>query len=88
MSWNDYPLNYPILRAADAYLLYAEALVNNNKADKAKEWVDAIRERAGLNKLAANPTIDDIMYERRCEFLGEGIRITGIRDQKKEGRCS
>lgn len=73
-AWNDYPLNYPILRPADAYLLYAEALINNNKADQAKEWVDAIRERAGLNPLTANPTMDDIMYERRCEFLGEGKR--------------
>lgn len=73
-SWNDYPLNYPVLRAADAYLLYAEALVNNNKASQAKEWVDAIRERAGLAPLAADPTMNDIMYERRCEFLGEGKR--------------
>lgn len=73
-AWNDYPLNYPVLRPADAYLLYAEALVNNNKAAQAKEWVDAIRARAGLDPLAANPTMDDIMYERRCEFLGEGKR--------------
>ncbi|EKU90788.1 RagB/SusD family nutrient uptake outer membrane protein [Bacteroides oleiciplenus] len=73
-AWNDYPLNYPILRPADAYLLYAEALVNNGKAGQAKEWVDAIRERAGLAPLTADPTIDDIMYERRCEFLGEGKR--------------
>lgn len=73
-SWNDYPLNYPILRPADAYLLYAEALINNGKADKAKEWIDDIRERAGLDPLPANPTMDDVMYERRCEFLGEGKR--------------
>lgn len=73
-AWNDYPLNYPVLRPADTYLLYAEALVKNNKADKAKEWVDAIRTRAGLNPLSANPTIEDIMSERRCEFLGEGKR--------------
>lgn len=73
-AWNDYPLNVPILRPADAYLLYAEALVNNGKAAQAKEWVDAIRARAGLAPLATNPTMDDIMYERRCEFLGEGKR--------------
>jgi len=73
-SWNDYPLNFPILRAADAYLLYAEALINNGKAGDAKQWVDAIRTRAGLAPLAANPTMADIMYERRCEFLGEGKR--------------
>ncbi|HEY5590275.1 MAG TPA: RagB/SusD family nutrient uptake outer membrane protein [Paludibacter sp.] len=73
-AWNDYPLNFPILRPADAYLLYAEALVNNGKVSDAKQWVDAIRTRAGLATLAANPTMDDIMYERRCEFLGEGKR--------------
>lgn len=73
-TWNDYPLNYPILRPADAYLLYAEALVKNNKAAEAKKWVDAIRNRAGLNSLADNPTIDDIMNERRYEFIGEGKR--------------
>lgn len=73
-SWNDYPLNYPVLRAADAYLLYAEALVKNNKASQAKEWVDAIRKRAGVAPLAVDPTMEDIMYERRCEFLGEGKR--------------
>ncbi len=74
-SWNDYPLNVPILRPADAYLLYAEALVNNNKAGLAKEWVDAIRTRAGLKPLASDPTIGDIMGERRREFLGEGKRF-------------
>lgn len=73
-AWNDFPLNYPILRPADAYILYAEALVNNGKAAQGKEWIDAIRERAGLAPLTANPTMDDIMYERRCEFLGEGKR--------------
>ncbi|WP_448787274.1 RagB/SusD family nutrient uptake outer membrane protein [Bacteroides graminisolvens] len=73
-SWNDYPLNYPVLRVADAYLLYAEALVKNNKASQAKEWINVIRKRAGLTPLNTDPTIDDIMYERRCEFLGEGKR--------------
>lgn len=73
-SWNDYPLNYPVLRAADAYLLYAEALVQNGKSSQAKEWVDAVRKRAGLSPLVADPTMEDILYERRCEFLGEGKR--------------
>lgn len=73
-AWNDYPLNFPVLRPADAYLLYAEALVNNNKAGMAKEWVDAIRERAGLSPLKDVPTMTDIMDERRREFIGEGKR--------------
>lgn len=73
-AWNDYPLNYPVLRPADAYLLYAEALINNGKANDAVEWINAIRRRAGLSELDHTPTMDDIMYERRCEFLGEGKR--------------
>lgn len=73
-AWNDYPLNYPILRPADAYLLYAEALINNNKASLAKEWIDVIRQRAGLSPLDHTPTMEDVMYERRCEFIGEGKR--------------
>lgn len=73
-AWNDYPLNFPILRPADAYLLYAEALINNNKGEEAKQWIDAIRNRAGLPALDHIPNMDDIMHERRLEFLGEGKR--------------
>ncbi len=72
-EWNDYPLNFPMLRPADAYLLYAEALVATNHAEEAKPWLNAIRERAGLPDIA-NPTMTDIMRERRVEFLGEGKR--------------
>ena len=50
------------------YLLYAEALINNGKANEAAEWINAIRRRAGLPELDHIPTMDDIMYERRCEF--------------------
>jgi hypothetical protein len=44
------PYAWPVIRLADVYLLYAEAL---NESDAAKEdvleYVDKIRERAGLN---------------------------------------
>lgn len=73
-AWNDSPINYPLLRPADAYLLFAEALINNNKADQAKRWIDAIRQRAGLPILDHTPTMPDLMEERRYEFLGEGKR--------------
>lgn len=72
-AWNDYPLNFPMLRPADAYLLYAEALVATGRAGEAAPWLNAIRERAGLSDIA-NPTVADIMRERRVEFLGEGKR--------------
>jgi hypothetical protein len=73
-SWNDQPRNFPILRDADVYLLYAEALIANGKAADAKQYVDAIRTRAGLPVLAAAPTLDDIKRERKYEFIGEGRR--------------
>jgi hypothetical protein len=83
-AWNDYPLNFPILRPADAYLLYAEALVNNNKAGEAAKWINEVRKRAGLSSLKHNPTMEDIMYERRCEFLGEGKRYFDLVRMGKE----
>lgn len=73
-SWNDQPRNFPIIRDADVYLLLAEALVRDGKASDAKQYVDKIRNRAGLAPLAANPTLDDIKLERKYEFIGEGRR--------------
>ena len=73
-AWNDQPRNFPILRDADVYLLYAEALIANGKAATAKQYVDAIRTRAGLPVLAAAPTLNDIKRERKYEFIGEGKR--------------
>jgi hypothetical protein len=54
--------------------LYAEALIANGKAGDAKQYVDAIRTRAGLPVLAAAPTLADIKRERKYEFIGEGKR--------------
>ncbi|MDU1905900.1 MAG: RagB/SusD family nutrient uptake outer membrane protein [Dysgonomonas sp.] len=73
-AWNDFPRNFPILRSADAYLIYAEALINNGKAAQAKEYVNKIKERAGLPLLSNDPTLEDIKTERKKEFIGEGRR--------------
>jgi len=73
-AWNDFPRNFPIIRDADVYLLYAEALIQNGKASQAKEYVDKIRIRAGIGALAAAPTMADIKRERKFEFIGEGRR--------------
>lgn len=73
-SWNDFPRNFPILRDADVYLSYAEALIQNGKAGLAKTYVDQIRQRAGLSLLTGSPTMADIKRERKLEFIGEGRR--------------
>lgn len=74
-SWNDFPRNFPIIRPADVILLYAEALIMNNKATEAKMYVDQIRTRAGLPLLPGSPTLDDLKRERKFEFIGEGKRF-------------
>lgn len=74
-SWNDFPRNFPIIRPADVYLYYAEALVANGKAGMAKTYVDKLRSRAGLPVLANPPVLADIKTERKREFIGEGRRF-------------
>jgi len=73
-AWNDFPRNFPIIRDADVFLLYAEALIQNGKANIAKQYVDKIRVRAGLGALTGSPTMADIKRERKFEFIGEGRR--------------
>jgi hypothetical protein len=74
LASNDFDVNFPIVRTADAYLLYAEALVGTGQASMAKEWVDKVRVRAGIDPLATDPTMEEIFTERRKEFIGEGKR--------------
>ena len=50
----------------------AECFVRLNDATAAKPLVDAIRLRAGLNELAATPTLEDIYNERAFELNWEG----------------
>jgi hypothetical protein len=63
-----------MLRLAEVYLIYAEAILGNNASTNdgdALEYFNAVRERAGLGDVASI-TLDDIYHERRCEFAMEG----------------
>lgn len=55
-SKNDTSINFPLLRYSDILLMIAEAEneVNHGPNDLAYECINAVRERAGINKLAAN----------------------------------
>lgn len=64
------------------YYRYAEVLLNaaelslrtgGSAAGEAKNWVNEVRERAGLNGYSS-VTVDDVLTERRLEFVGEGKR--------------
>ena len=69
-----YQLPTPLLRLSDVYLVCAEAnLLGNIDASKALKYTNAVRERAGVDALAA-VTFEDIWKERRLELAGEGDR--------------
>lgn len=73
--------DFPMLRYADIYLMYAESLLLGSSANisEAVNWVNLVRNRAGVTEdyLAGNfATPDDfkmnIYKERRWEFFMEG----------------
>lgn len=69
--WND---NFRIYRYAETLLNAAELIVRTGgDAALAKSYITQVRKRAGLVS-EVEPTLDNILTERRKEFLGEGKR--------------
>ena len=69
------PLNQYMLRLADVYLIYAEAILGMAESTSdatALRYYNAVRERAGLDP-RSSITFRDIFNERRVEFGMEGI---------------
>lgn len=80
--------NWPVIRLADVYLMYAEAVcLGNIAAEKsyAIEQVNKVRRRGNLPALAADKTATQdaffaaIDQERSVELLGEGQRPYDLR---------
>ena len=73
----DWPTNYPILRLEDMMLMYAEILADEGNITEALQYVNKIRQRAGIDDATAS-TKDEAMKaikrERRLELAGEGVR--------------
>lgn len=83
--------DFGLLRYAEVLLTYAEAKIMMNDIDNlAKNCINQVRERAGLDMAFADVTlpeyssysqqdwIDLIRNERRIEFAGEGLRYEDI----------
>lgn len=73
----------PVFRLADAYLIYAEATLrgaSNGNQSTALEYVNNVRERAGLGRdvTSATLTLDFILDERGREFIWEGQRRSDL----------
>lgn len=75
------PLNLYMLRLADVYFIYAEAVLgagNSTTDAKALEYYNAVRERAGLDP-RSQLSFEDIFNERRVEFGMEGINWLDVK---------
>jgi len=64
-------LDIVMLRAADVYLLVAEAKIRSGQNGDAE--LNAVRTRAGLDPIS-NATMTDVIHERRVELAGENER--------------
>ena len=83
VTFGDFPstsdgwgLNFPVIRYTDLQMMKAEAILKGGTPGSQAD-VDAIvnkvRARAGISPLT-NVTFEQLMDERRKEFIGEGIR--------------
>lgn len=70
--------DYPLFRLADAYLMYAEAVLRGGGGTKANalSYVNALRSRAGLSTAVTESelTLDFVLDERARELYWEGWR--------------
>lgn len=73
--------NYRFIRFADVLLLYAEALNATGQTQQAYQYVDRVRQRAGLASLSQvmpgltqQQFLEQLKHERITELSGEGHR--------------
>ncbi len=74
------PIDEPVIRYADVLLMWAEALVEDNKLSEAMAKVKEVRDRAGVPTMASSfadqaTARNYVRDERRREFLGEGVNF-------------
>lgn len=77
MNNYDWPTNYPIIRLEDMMLMYAEIIAEEGNISEAMQYVNKIRERAGIDDATAttkDEALKAIKRERRIELAGEGVR--------------
>lgn len=77
-SYDESPLNFPILRFSEVLLMKAEALNELGQTAKAAVPLNRVRQRAGLTgvsgSLSKSDFRDAVLHERRIELAFEGKR--------------
>ncbi len=69
--------NYRVMRYAEVLLLAAEAHVLGGDAEKARTYVNLVRDRAHLDPLPS-VTLDDVKKEKRLELCLESVRFQDL----------
>ena len=75
-GYNDWPINFIVLRYTDVLMMKAECILNGatpGSQTDVDNIVNQVRTRAGIAPMS-NVTLPQLMEERRREFLGEGLR--------------
>ena len=66
-------------RYAEILMIAAESAMELGRNDEALEYINEVRQRAGIQELTGTLTIDDIIRERRVEFAFEDHRWWDVR---------
>lgn len=77
-SYDNSPLNFPVLRYADVLLMKAEALNELGQTGQAEFYLNMVRNRAGLDDIQSGLNQaafkEAVLHERRIELAFEGQR--------------
>ena len=76
-TYNNSPMNFPVLRYADVLLMKAEALNELGRTVEAQAPLNEVRKRAGLSNisgLSKDAFREKVLHERRMELAFEGQR--------------
>lgn len=77
-AYDNSPLNFPVLRYADILLVKAEGLNELGRTDEAEDYINMVRNRAGLDDIAQGLGQEEfkeaVLHERRMELAFEGQR--------------
>ncbi|MDN5213326.1 RagB/SusD family nutrient uptake outer membrane protein [Fulvivirgaceae bacterium BMA12] len=76
--------NVPILRAADVYLIVAEAKIRLSGNGAGDTEINAVRDRVGMPPVA-NAGMPELIHERRVELFGENQRHQDLMRWDKAG---
>ena len=74
-------IDFPLFRLAELYLIYAEAAIRGAAGvdqTKALDYLNKVRERAGVTKYDHLPDLNELLNERGRELYWEGHRRTDL----------